>query len=226
MATIDFNDTKFKKLFNVDNLKKIFDRSQTIRQAPVPIPKSPQGQIFTTKDFAEILNEKREAVACEMEFPLWFGKEADIKRNPVMSYLHNAWGKKDKNQLDLIYQGLGRFQLAMPSVNFSITSNDVHNCRLVRFDMFLLDIKDVKMSDTLMANGLISNLSPFKVRIQFFGGCVDKGEWLLQGGYFYVTGDLDLEYDSISGFDVVSLNYYDKHSNQINLLLNRTINGG
>lgn len=221
MANVDFTDDFFKKLFKPERWTEIYQKSKVItpekpRQTFGSNPKIKVNDIKSSLDYFKnaLDGANSTSVPVEMDFPLWFGREMAVRSNPVMSYIHAAWKVRDLKQFGIIFQALAMWQLGLKTdkMGFRVGVNGGwYKCHLVSFETMDFE-KKITLHDTIAANGQLNNLTPFKVRLKIFSDIANVGEGIHRGGYFYITGDMSIEDDKISEFEVDTLNYLDNTS--------------
>lgn len=218
---VDFTDEFFKKLFKPERWAEVYEKSKVItpekpRQVFDSKPKIKVNDIKSSLDYFKnaLDGSSSTSVPVEMDFPLWFGREMLIRSNPVMSYIHAAWKNRDTRQFGVIYQALAIWQLGLNTSNMSFrvgVNGGQYKCHLVHFETYDFD-KVMTANDMITGNGVLNNLTPFKLRLKIFSEVANVGEWIHKGGYFYITGDVAIEDDKISEFEVDTLNYLDNTS--------------
>ena len=159
----------------------------------------------------------------ECDFPLWVGRERSMTSNKIMECIYHAWCNECEQELSIIFSGLFVFGLPKSNSTFSILSTVSHPlldyvpretvasipCQLMAFKFF-------------PKNGGRIISSPLIVRLKIMGSQFDPiPQRFINEGFFYITGDAEMDDNHITDFRIEHLCYLDKNNslNQGQILL-------
>jgi hypothetical protein len=160
------------------------------------------------------------------DFSLYIGKE--YMNNAVNVYLREAWLKADMADLSKVIAGLNQFHNQFHITptpqsfdKFTVQASQSHGMSNYLPDRLYPCKCELDSFDIFHDNFTGPLESPLMVRLKLINVDVEHYEVMKRNGFFYITGDMEMEDEHITDFRVEHFCYLDKNNtlNQGQILL-------
>lgn len=162
------------------------------------------------KEIRNEINSLGNIVVCE--FPLLVGCNPDLNQNPALAYICDSWRNNQKKSCVSVLTGINRWASFLSRYDFLLILSglsDGTSC-----DLFCeYDGIDYIPFDISLTKGLLVNNTPLFIRLKVRTPIVDIKQDIIQHGFFYITGEIELDDDNEIGlFEMKNLMFVNKNN--------------